>query len=97
MTATDRIAAARDLDALCQALNDIRDATPEGQQPDYGPYMGSQDLPIFGGEEPASTQGIFSWDATGLLVCDGGPDFCKRTREWRSERRPWSILERAEG
>lgn len=90
----DRIATAADLDALCAVLNDICEATAEGERPDYGPYTTSKDLPTFGGSEPDETGGVFSWDASGLLVCGEGPDFCKRTREWRSERRPWSIIDR---
>jgi hypothetical protein len=28
-------------------------------------------LPTYGGEEPADTQGIYSWDADRVLYCDG--------------------------
>ena len=65
-----RIASARDLDALCSVLNAICASTPVDERPDYGPYMTSKDLPAYGGEEPKSTAGIYSWDATRLLVPD---------------------------
>lgn len=90
----DRIATAQTLDALAEALNDICEATPEGRQHDYGPYMSSKSLPTYGGAEPPSTLGIYSWDATGLLVPDAGGPFCRRTGERPSERRPWAIRER---
>jgi hypothetical protein len=32
-------------------------------------------LPTFGGEEPASTGGVWSWDATRLLVGTSRDDF----------------------
>lgn len=31
-----------------------------------------EDLPTFGGEAPADTRGVWSWDEAGLLVGDGG-------------------------
>lgn len=70
VTNADRIAAARTLDALCAVLNAICTSTPADERPDYGPYMTSKDLPDYGGAEPRSTAGIYSWDATRLLVPD---------------------------
>lgn len=89
-----RIAAARDLDILCEVLNGICEETPEGRQPDYGPYLTSRDLPTYGGEEPTDTMGVYSWDAMGLLVPDAGGPFCRRTGERPTARRPWAIRER---
>lgn len=87
------------LDALCGALNDLCEARPEGVA-DADLYQRAgldiTALPIFGGEAPADTREVYSWDATGLLVVNAGPDFCRRTGERRSERRPWTILERGE-
>lgn len=82
MVTTDRIATATDLDALCETLNAITEATDPTEQPDYGPYMTSRDLPTFGGEAPTRTEGIFSWDATRVLI--------------PGEGRTWRIVPRAE-
>lgn len=62
---------ARDLDHLLAAVRNrselLRnegdpDALPASQQVDF------TDLPTFGGEEPNSIDGVWSWDATRLLV-----------------------------
>lgn len=87
------------LDALCGALNDLEEGRPEGvcdSELYRGAGLDMAGLPTFGGEAPAHTREVYSWDATGLLVVNAGPDFCRRTGERRSERRPWTILERAE-
>lgn len=46
-------------------------------------------LPTFGGVEPSDTRGVYSWDATRLLVpCGWG--------EWRISGREWRIVTRSE-
>jgi len=61
---------------LCKALNDMEDAfrqesTDTGQPACVLAGITEEELcelPTFGGEEPADTQGIFSWDETRYLV-----------------------------
>lgn len=38
------------------------------------------DLPVFGGEEPADTDGVWSWDATRLLADDGDGGYILTSR-----------------
>lgn len=40
------------------------------------------ELPTFGGTEPASTDGVWSWDANALLVGEGP------FKDWEIRRRP---------
>ena len=54
-----------------QNLKDLFDAMKAGSEsimdPDH-PGQWSTSLPTFGGEEPASTAGVWSWDETHLIV-----------------------------
>ncbi len=66
MTKTEaqaNIAAAATLAALMQALRDTRSLTSEEQD-----EIDWTDLQTFGGDEPDSTRGVWSWDADSLLV-----------------------------
>ena len=66
MTTTEaraNIAAATSLTALMQALRDTRSLTSEEQD-----EINWTDLQTFGGDEPASTAEVWSWDADSLLV-----------------------------
>lgn len=66
MTTTEaraNIAAATSLNALMQALRDTRNLTSEEQD-----EINWTDLQTFGGDEPDSTSGVWSWDADNLLV-----------------------------
>jgi hypothetical protein len=58
----------QNLKQLRDYLNELQDA--HGSVDDY---IDTTSLPVFGGEEPASTRGIFSWDEENFLT-DDGPD-----------------------
>jgi hypothetical protein len=72
----DEILRAKSLDDLCHALNDMEDLFEEdcgetGQPACVLAGISENelcDLPIFGGEEPADTTGIWSWDEANCLV-----------------------------
>ena len=51
------IATVTNIDELCDYLNEHG---TDG--------IDSTELPTFGGTEPADTRGVFSWDATNMLV-----------------------------
>jgi hypothetical protein len=57
------IAAASSLTALLQALRDTRALTHTEQD-----EIDWTSLQTFGGDEPDSTRGVWSWDAENLLV-----------------------------
>ena len=66
MTTTEaraNIASAATLAALMQALRDTRSLTSEEQD-----EINWTDLQTFGGDEPDSTLGVWSWDSNSLLV-----------------------------
>ena len=66
MTTTEaraNIAAAANLNSLLQALRETRSLTSEEQD-----EINWTDLQTFGGDEPDSALGVWSWDAEGLLV-----------------------------
>ena len=67
----------RSLDDLLDALRDAPEADNTTAQSDYADRLGLPrrmaaidwtSLPTFGGEEPQDTAGVWSWDATRLLV-----------------------------
>lgn len=71
---------APDLDALAEALRAFWEAIEKARSDDEADPLDVDaenalrvrgvdlaDLPTFGGEEPADTRGIWSWDATRLL------------------------------
>jgi hypothetical protein len=63
------------LTALCAiAFDDNKDPIPSTVHPAL-PQRGSlviwEEMPLFGGEEPSNTIGVWSWDATRLLVGEG--------------------------
>jgi len=73
------------LEGLCALLRELEDLKGQALRdddradewdPDVMAYRGLDlsSLPTFGGEEPGSTLGVWSWDEEGVLVCDGGTD-----------------------
>lgn len=73
----DRINACKSLYQLCKELNEIttelRDADDEPRC--LGDVINLTNLPTFGGAEPASTLGIWSWDDDEMLIeGNGGRD-----------------------
>lgn len=58
-----RIENATSLRELLAALQESRMLAPE-----YRDAVDWASLPLFGGPEPLDTQGVWSWDATHLLV-----------------------------
>ena len=59
---------------LCDHLNVMQEfifLQPHGHQ-NLGDIIRLDSLPTFGGEEPEDTTGIFSWNATHLLMYDNG-------------------------
>lgn len=64
-----KIRTAPNLGSLCAALNAL---TPEERE---GWDRWLSDLPTFGGEEPRSTEWVWSWDETDLLCSDGNGGF----------------------
>ena len=80
MTTTEasyKIAAATSLATLMQALRDTRNLTSEEQD-----EVDWTDLHTFGGDEPKSTLGVWSWDADSLLVgaCADDLEIISRTQ-----------------
>lgn len=77
MTYQDRINAAMNLDDLCATLNTIESEMTtireenDSASPNTGERIDLADLPTFGGIAPDDTIGIWSWDATRILVADG--------------------------
>jgi len=55
---------ARDLDELLDVLR-------EPVENNDSPRLDWSSLPTFGGSEPRNTYGVWSWDATRLLVGEG--------------------------
>lgn len=81
MTITEariNIAAAANLTALLQALRDTRSLTSEEQD-----EIDWTDLQTFGGDEPDSTSGVWSWNASSLIVgtCAGDINIVSRV-DW---------------
>lgn len=66
-----RIAAASNLRELHAALIDADNSLHSDDRPRLGDVVDMTSLPTFGGKEPASPRGIWSWDAENLLVGDG--------------------------
>jgi hypothetical protein len=64
-----KIKAAKNLSGLLEAILAIRQ---EDQSIEFDKIM--ERLPTFGGEEPAETDGIWSWDRDNLLVSNGAGD-----------------------
>jgi hypothetical protein len=62
-----RITAAADLDGLLAAIRAI-DAECRATETDPETVYDATDLPTYGGDEPANTSGIWSWDADRLLI-----------------------------
>ena len=73
MTTITNPTAAQDLDQLCEILNSI---SRDGEE--YPCDMSN--LPSFGGDEPGSTLGIFSWDESRVLIqTESGWELQQRT------------------
>lgn len=75
------IAAATSLNTLLQALRDTRSLTSEQQD-----EIDWTSLQTFGGDEPASTAEVWSWDADSLLVGTCADDIKIVSRaDWAAE------------
>ena len=61
-----------DLDDLADALDRLAAADPAVRTA-VDAEIDWANLPVFGGEEPADTAGVWSWDETRLLVGDSQP------------------------
>lgn len=76
-----------DLETLRDELNNWR----EGVSPDVRDQcvVKYDDLPTFGGDEPADTSGIFSWDADHVLLDDGDRFFIETRgcHAWNASQR----------
>ena len=59
---------ARDLDHLLAAIQHHESIAPAEDDRPASQQIDMTSLPTFGGEEPASAHGVWSWDATRLLV-----------------------------
>lgn len=59
--------ACESIEELCSTLNEINQS--DDFDPDRNPDL--TDLPLFGGDEPSDTLGVFSWSAEKLLWADG--------------------------
>ncbi|QCO07470.1 hypothetical protein [Azospirillum argentinense] len=71
LDAADRAKNADSFDTLLAALKDFDEACLSGVEPDvYG--LNLMDLPTFGGNQPADTGDIYSWDETRVLSCADG-------------------------
>jgi len=82
-TAQKLIATATDLDELLEALRTIEAALDDATTMDT--LIEVAELPVYGGEAPASTIGVWSWDSTRLLVGDSSWRECEIcTREEHS-------------
>lgn len=55
-------------------LNELYAAIKAGDLDDMPEWQWTE-LPIFGGEEPADTSGVWSWDETRLMVGSCRADF----------------------
>lgn len=61
MTTQDKVNACTDLDALLGVLTEMEDSRE----------IDMTSLPTFGGTEPKDTSGVWSWDATRMIVGTG--------------------------
>lgn len=73
------IYSATNLDELARAITDLR-AELDGQEKTEE-LVDLHDLPTFGGEAPASTESVWSWDRDRLLVGEGEFEIVSRA-EW---------------
>ena len=77
-----KIKDAKDLDQLLSFINIAEEY--KGKFFDEDGVFGFSDFPTFGGEDPSNTDGVFSWDATRLLVeTQVGFEIVNRD-DWRS-------------
>lgn len=65
-----RINTCTTLRALCAVLGEL-DAETSDNRPSLDQVVDISNLPTFGGETPATTDGVFSWNESHLLVTDG--------------------------
>lgn len=72
-----RLGGAASLDDLLVLLDDYREHVSCLEKT----HVDHTCLPTFGGAEPCDTAGVWSWDETRLLRCDGGGEFYIETRE----------------
>lgn len=69
------------LDTLCDALNYANGICAEGGLK-LEHFVDLAGLPTYGGEEPADTVGIYSWDETHFLTYDEGIYFVIERELW---------------
>lgn len=79
MNAIQAITAAATLQALCDALNAYRPEDHDGRTLEES--IDLADLPTFGGDEPADTRGIYSYNDTHFLVPAAGEGYELEARE----------------
>ena len=73
MTTQDKVNACATLDELLDVLKSMQDSRE----------VDMTSLPTFGGVEPKDTSGIWSWDATRLIIGTGS-DYEIVDRDWQS-------------
>ncbi len=61
MNTQDRVNACTNLDELLDVLNSMEDSRD----------VDMTSLPTFGGDEPSNTMGVWSWDATQMIIGTG--------------------------
>ena len=80
---TPAILTARNLSDLVEALRQTRALSPEDQD-----AIDWSELPTFGGEEPADTQGVWSWDEDSVLIGSCADDLKVVDRSESPPKRP---------
>lgn len=78
MKAQEKIDSAQTLDALLIAIQETQAELPDETTIDE--VIDTASLPTFGGDEPADTNNIWSWDETRILTTRDGADFVIRDR-----------------
>ena len=82
-TVREMVSGATNLRGLLDALRAVQDALTEEDPHNrnlfvrVGELIDVTDLPTYGGEEPDDTIGVWSWDATSLLVGEGSWAECR--------------------
>ncbi len=67
------------LDQEIEAQIEAGEVRPDTRTDDF---VDTSSLPVFGGEEPADTMGIFSWDAESVLYIGDGWTIQSRGEYW---------------
>ena len=64
----EKVLAAKSLIELCETLNGYKRDENDDYSNGLSDATDLTDLPLFGGDEPSDTDGIFSWDKNNLLI-----------------------------